>query len=140
MYSFQVAVGRGARRCRCAWKQTRNLCSPLGPGSSGAIHLTDTLATFQVHAHTLASALLPSLPPYPEVFPPLLTAMSSFTKTCSISLHVNLSPQSTSILMQPLGRARRSPKASGLLTGGPKPISISIWLYYRGMFPLRLMI
>lgn len=60
MYSFQVACGRGDRCCRCTWKQMRNLCPPMGTGSSGATRLTDRLATFQVHAHTLASALLPS--------------------------------------------------------------------------------
>lgn len=138
MCSCQVACGRGALCCRCTWKQMRNLRPPMGPGSSGATRLTDRLATFQVHAHTLASALLPSS--HLLLRFSLLTAISSFTKTCSISLRVNLSPQSTSTLIQPLGRPRRSPKASALFIGGPNPISISIWLYSRGMFPLRLMI
>jgi len=83
---FQVAVGRGAQCCWCSWKQTRNICYPLGPGSSGAIHLTDTLATFQVHTHTLASALFPSS--HLILRFSLLCSLPSFTETCPISLHV----------------------------------------------------
>lgn len=40
----------------------------------------------------------------------------------------------------PLDRPRRSPKASGLLTAGQNPISVSIWLCSGAMFLLLLMI
>ncbi len=70
MYSFQVACGRGARCCRCTWKQTRNLCLPMGPGSSGATRLRQTGNISGSHSHTcIRSHSL--LPPSSEVFPPL---------------------------------------------------------------------
>lgn len=97
MYPFQVACGRGARCCRCTWKQDEKSLSSHGSQLIwGNTPHRQTGNISGSHSHTCIRS--PSLlPPSSEVFPPLLTAFPSFTKTCSISFKIrHLSPPPSS--------------------------------------------